>query len=147
LVQPVLSNHSLQADRCRLLANRSIAVARNRMNEAADSGNSGITVEVVAVVVVEMVVVDDVEVAFVAVVVVDVWLVVVAVCVMVLVDVIEVIVNAPSPTYDIVLNGADTPHLLLSSCFVSRTLVSTSCPLQRKSKRLVVARSPIPHSK
>ena len=93
------------------------------MNEANDSGNSGITVEVVAVVVVEIVVVDDVEVVFVAVIVVDVWLVVVAVCVTVLVDVIEVILNAPSPTYDIVLNGADTPHLLLSSCFVSRTLV------------------------
>jgi len=88
------------------------------MNEATDSGNSGITVEVVAVVVV-----DDVDVVLVAVVVVDVWLVVVAVCVTVLVDVIEVILNAPSPTYDIVLNGADTPHLLLSSCFVSRTLV------------------------
>jgi len=93
------------------------------MNEANDSGNSGITVEVVAVVVVEIVVVDDVEVVFVAVIVVDVWLVVVAVCVTVLVDVIEVILNAPSPTYDIVLNGADTPHLLLSNCFVSRTLV------------------------
>jgi len=111
------------------------------MNEATDCGNSGITVEVVALVVVVEVVVDDVEVAFVAVV------VVVTVCVAVLVDVIEVIVKAPSPTYDIVLNGADTPHLLLSNCFVSRTLVSTSRPLQRKSKRLIVARSPIPHSK
>jgi len=140
-VQPILSNHSLQVSRC-LLANRSITVATNRMNEYADGGNSGITVEAVPVVVVEIVVVDDVEVPAV-----DVWLVVVAVCVMVLVVVIEVIVSAPSPTYDIVLNGADTPHLLLSSCFVSRTLVSTSCPLQRKSKRLAVARSPTPHSK
>ena len=80
------------------------------MNEYADGGNSGITVEVVVVDIVVVVVVD-------------VWLVVVAVCVTVLVDVIEVIVNSPSPTYDIVLNGADMPHLLLSNCFVSRTLV------------------------
>ena len=85
------------------------------MNEATDGGDSGITVEVVAVV-------DD-EVALVAVVVIDVWLVVVAVWVMVLVDVTEVILNVRSPTYDIVLNGGDAPHLLLSSCFVSQTLV------------------------
>ena len=42
-------NHSLHADRC-LLANRRIAVATNRMNEYANGGNSGITVEVVALV-------------------------------------------------------------------------------------------------